>query len=86
MQEELDKIKAEITKRIHDKFLVQFEGNKRKFARAVGCDEKAVRLLFDEGSGMTLNFLFKIGKALKVDPSELLKGLHLDGAEESDNL
>jgi len=55
----------------------KFAGNKLQFAKAAGCDEKALRLIFDEGQGMTLNLLFKLAYALEVPPSELLEGLSI---------
>lgn len=77
MQNELDKIKKELVQRILVVFNKDFEGNNRKFARAVGCDEKTIRLLFDHNQGMTLNLLLKICSAIKITPSELLKDLEL---------
>ena len=77
MQKELEEIKVEVTKRIHKEFMTKFAGNKLQFAKAAGCDEKTLRLLFDEGSGMTLNLLFKLCKALELQASDVLKGLTL---------
>jgi len=77
MQQQLDKIKKEVTERIYKLFMSKFAGNKLQFAKAAGCDEKALRLIFDEGQGMTLNLLFKLAYALEVPPSELLEGLSI---------
>ncbi len=77
MQNELDDLKEKLTKRIHILFIEQYEGNKSQFAKAVGCDEKTLRLIFDFDQGMTINLFFKIAKALKITPSELLKDLEL---------
>lgn len=74
-QQQLDELKAEVTRRIYERFLEKFNGNQREFARAAGCDEKAIRLLFQEKQGMTLNLLFKVSAALGVEASELLNGL-----------
>jgi len=57
--------------------MAKFAGNKLQFAKAAGCDEKTLRLLFEQGQGMTLNLLFKLAYALEVAPSELLEGLSL---------
>lgn len=57
--------------------MTKFAGNKLQFAKAAGCDEKTLRLLFEQGQGMTLNLLFKLAYALEVSPSELLEGLSL---------
>lgn len=77
MQKDLDAIKEEVTARIYGQYMTKFGGNKLRFAKAVGCDEKAIRLLFDNGQGMTLNLLFKISLALEIEPSKLLEGLSL---------
>ncbi|MFT3793651.1 hypothetical protein [Flavobacterium sp.] len=77
MQGQLNEIKAEVTRRIHERFMEKYGGNKLRFAKDAGCDEKTLRLLFDEGSGMTLNLLFKLAKALNVSASELLSDLAL---------
>ena len=78
MQNELDVIKEKITKRIHILFLEQYDGNKLRFAKAVGCDEKTPRLIFDFNQGMTLNLFFKIAEALNVEPTELLRDLKIE--------
>jgi hypothetical protein len=77
MEKELNEIKKELTARIYVIFQKQFNGNKTLFARKVGCSEKAVRLLFDFGQGMSLNLLLKICHAIGMTPSELLDGLAL---------
>ena len=77
MQQQLDKIKEDVTKRVYKLFMSKFAGNKLQFAKAAGCDEKTLRLLFEQGQGMTLNLLFKLASALEVTPSELLEGLSL---------
>ncbi len=75
MQKELDKIKEEVVERIRVVVKKDFDGNNRKFARAVGCNEKSIRSLLDHNQGMTLNMLFKIATAIKTTPSQLLDGL-----------
>ncbi|QRY55554.1 hypothetical protein [Sphingobacterium siyangense] len=77
MEKELNEIKKQLTARIHLVFQQNFNGNKTLFARTVGCDEKAIRLLFDFGQGMSLNLLLKIARAIGKTPSELLDGLAL---------
>ncbi len=78
MQNQLDEIKEKLTKRIHILFLEQYDGNKLRFAKAINCDEKTLRLIFDFNQGMTLNLFFKIAKALNIEPSELLKDLKIE--------
>jgi DNA-binding Xre family transcriptional regulator len=78
MQKQLDILKETITKRIYTLFMEKYNGNKSRFAKDAGCNEKTIRLLFDHNQGMTLNLLFKISYALNVQPSELLKELNLN--------
>lgn len=78
MQNQLDSIKEKLTKRIHILFMEKYDGNKLKFAKSVGCDEKTIRLLFDFNQGMTLNLFFKIANALDVEPSFLIQDLKIN--------
>lgn len=78
MQQQLDKIKVEVTQRVHILFMAKYAGNKSQFAKAAGCDEKTLRLLFEQNQGMTLNLLFKLADALDVPASELIQGLSLN--------
>ena len=77
MQQQLDKLKEEVTIGVYELFMAKFAGNKLQFAKAAGCDEKTLRLLFEQNQGMTLNLLFKLAHALDVPASELLAGLSL---------
>ncbi len=77
MQKQLDKIKQELTHRIHTRFMSKYGGNKLQLAKAAKCDEKTIRKLFDEGQGMTINLLFKLAYALDTSPAKLLEGLIL---------
>lgn len=81
MQKQLDSIKEEVVDRIRIVFLQDFDGNNRKFAKEVGCDEKTIRFLFQHNQGMTLNLLFKIARAINVSPSKLLEGLEFQKEE-----
>lgn len=85
VQKEWDKIQEQITSRIHKEFMAQYGGNKTRFAKKAGCDEKALRKLFEEQMGMSINLLFKLAKALGKDPSEFLEGLRLEDLEESES-
>ena len=77
MQNELDAIQLELTKRIHLLFLEKFNGNKLAFSKAAHCDEKTIRRLFEHQQGMTINLLFKIAFALEIKPIQLLDGLSI---------
>jgi DNA-binding Xre family transcriptional regulator len=77
VQKELDILKETVTKRIYILFMEKYKGNKLRFAKDVGCDEKTIRLIFDYNQGITLNLLFKIAVAIDIQPSELIKDLSL---------
>lgn len=77
MDKELNDIKKEVTQRIYKEFVNKFDGNNRQFAKAVGCNEKTIRLLFDHNQGMTLNLFFKLAAAIDIKPSKLLEGLQI---------
>jgi len=78
VQTELDNIKETLTKRIYILFMEKHNGNKLQFAKKVGCDEKTLRLIFDNNQGMSMNLFFKIAHALEIEPSELIKDLKID--------
>ncbi len=55
----------------------KYKGNKSAFAKDVHCDEKTIRLLFNNSQGMSLNLFIRISHALDVEPSDLLKDLKI---------
>jgi plasmid maintenance system antidote protein VapI len=77
VQKQLDKIKQELTHRIHLRFMSKYKGNKLRLAKAAKCDEKTIRKLFNEGQGMTINLLFKLAYALDTTPAKLMEGLNI---------
>ncbi len=77
MQIQLEYIKEALTARIYKLFMEKYNGNKSRFAKDVGCNEKAIRLLFNHNQGMTMNLFFKIANALDIEPSELIKDLRI---------
>ncbi|WP_395044265.1 helix-turn-helix domain-containing protein [Flavobacterium sp.] len=82
VQKQLDEIKETLTKRIYILFMEKYNGNKSRFAKDVGCDEKTLRLIFNNKQGMTMNLFFKIANALKIKPEDLIKGLQIFKEEE----
>lgn len=56
----------------------KYNGNKLRFAKDIGCDEKTLRLIFDNNQGMTLNLFFKIANALDIEPTDLIKDLKIE--------
>jgi plasmid maintenance system antidote protein VapI len=77
VQKQLNEIKEKLTKRIYILFMEKYNGNKLRFAKDIGCDEKTLRLIFDNNQGMTINLFFKIAHALEIEPTELIKDLKI---------
>lgn len=75
MQKQLEKIEAELSQRLYDRFLVKFEGNKSAFARASHCHEKTVRRVFENKQSITFNLLLRFCGALEVSLVEIVDGL-----------
>ena len=82
MQNEVDNSEAQLSQRIYERFLVKFEGNKSKFARASKCSEGTVRKVFLNKQSVTFNLLLRFSKALDADLCELVKGLDLKTEKE----
>ncbi len=81
MQKQIEQIKqneAKLSQRIYDLFLVKFEGNKSKFARASKCSEGTVRKVFLNNQSITFNLLLRFSSALDVKVEDLVKGLSID--------
>ncbi|WP_258541767.1 hypothetical protein [Parvicella tangerina] len=67
----------EIVRLIESKFDEKFEGNKLRFANAVGCDPKTLRDVFSGNHYMSMNLFLKVCSALEEKPSELLAQIGL---------
>ncbi len=78
LQRELDRIKLEIRNRLYVLFMEKYNGNKLRFAKDVNCDEKTIRLLFDNNQGITINLLFKLANALEIEPAKIIEGLSIN--------
>lgn len=78
MQEQLDKIEAELIERIYKLFMEKFKGNKSAFARAAECRETTIRRILRNEQGISINLLFRICHALEVEITELLKNLSIE--------
>lgn len=82
MQKQIETSEAQLTKRIYERFLVKFDGNKSAFARASKCSEGAVRKVFQNKQSITFNLLLRFSSALDVHLSELVEGLDLKTEKE----
>lgn len=76
MHEQVDEIKKILTSRILQTFYGKVhDRNKLRFTKGMGCDKKAIRLLFNYNQGMTISLFFKITNTLDIEPSGLIKDL-----------
>lgn len=81
MENELVRLKKEVSDRIYSRLQEKFDGNNRELARRVGCHEKTIRTIFAYKQDITLGLLFRICKALDITVSELLDGLEFNPEE-----
>lgn len=77
MQKQIEKIEAELVRRIYTLFLEKFNGNQSEFARASKCSETTVRRVFGNKQRMTIDLSLRMCYALGVDIKELFEGLSL---------
>lgn len=76
MQKYFEQIEADLVKRIYKEFLLKFDGNKSKFAKASSCSETTVRRVFRNEQRMTVDLLLRFCSALEFDINLLFKDLN----------
>lgn len=75
MQSHSEKIEAELVNRLYKEFIIKFDGNKSKFAKASLCSETTVRRVFRNEQRMTVDLLLRFSAALGINFSELFNQL-----------
>lgn len=75
MQNYFEQIEAELVNRLYKEFLIKFDGNKSKFAKASLCSETTVRRVFRNEQRMTVDLLIRFCIALEMKASDLLNHL-----------
>lgn len=75
MQNYFEQIVAELVNRLYKEFLIKFDGNKSKFAKASLCSETTVRRVFRNEQRMTVDLLIRFCIALEMKASDLLNHL-----------
>ncbi|MEY4962712.1 MAG: hypothetical protein RLZZ323_31 [Bacteroidota bacterium] len=75
MQNQFEQIEAQLVKQIYKKFLIEFDGNKSKFAKASSCSETTVRRVLLNKQRMTVDLLLRFCAALEIDVVELFKDI-----------
>ena len=77
MQKQVDQIEVELIQRIYKLFLEKFNGNNSAFAKASHCSETTIRRIFRSKQGVTINLLLRMSHALKIETTDLFKGLSI---------
>ena len=75
MQNYFEHIEVELVKRLYKEFLIKFDGNKSKFAKASLCSETTVRRVFRNEQRMTVDLLLRFCTALGMKVSDLFNYL-----------
>ncbi len=81
MDNEIERLKVEVTKRLYSLHLEKFKGNNVHLAKAADCSESTIRNLFaklndkDKGQDITLGMAFRLCYALSANLSDILKDL-----------
>ncbi|WP_296686870.1 helix-turn-helix domain-containing protein [Flavobacterium sp.] len=73
MQNRFEQIEAQLVTKIYKEFLIKFDGNKSKFAKASTCSETTVRRVFLNKQRMTVDLLLRFCAALEMDVIDLFK-------------
>ncbi len=73
MQNRFEQIEIKLVNKIYKIFLIKFEVNKTKFAKASLCSETTVRRVFDSKQRMTLDLFLRFWFALDINVQEIFK-------------
>jgi hypothetical protein len=66
--EQIEKI---VVEKIYKEFLLKYEGNKSKFAKASFCSETTIRRVFSNNQRMTVDLLLRFCDALDIHINDL---------------
>lgn len=78
MQKKIEQIEAQLVTKIYKEFLVKFDGNKSKFAKASSCSETTVRRVFLNKQRMTVDLLLRFCAALEIDVIKLFNDTEIN--------
>lgn len=73
MLNKYEQIEVELVNKIYKEFLIKYDGNKSKFAKASLCSETTVRRVFSNKQRMTLDLLLRFCDALSVNIIQLFE-------------
>ena len=80
MQKRFEQIEGDLVKRIYKEFLVKFDGNKSKFAKASSCSETTIRRVFRNEQRMTVDLLLRFCFSLEIDIIQLFKDVEINNS------
>lgn len=75
MQKHFEDIEKKLANRIYKEFLVKFDGNNSKFAKASFCSETTVRRVFHNQQRMTIHLLLRFCSALEINVVQLFEDI-----------
>lgn len=78
MHKKIEQIENQLVTKIYKEFLVKFDGNKSKFAKASSCSETTVRRVFLNKQRMTVDLLLRFCAALEIDVIELFNSTDIN--------
>ena len=73
MLNKYEQIEVELVNKIYKEFLIKYDGNKSRFAKASLCSETTVRRVFSNKQRMTLDLLLRFCDALSINVIQLLE-------------
>lgn len=71
MLNKYEQIEVELVNKIYKEFLIKYDGNKSRFAKASLCSETTVRRVFSNKQRMTLDLLLRFCDALNISIVQL---------------
>ena len=71
MLNKYEQIEVELVNKIYKEFLIKYDGNKSRFAKASLCSETTVRRVFRNKQRMTLDLLLRFCDALNISIVQL---------------
>lgn len=75
MNEKYEQIEKVIVKKIYKEFLLKYDGNKSKFAKASFCSETTVRRVLSNKQRMTVDLLLRFCDALNIKITDLFNNV-----------
>lgn len=77
MHNHFEEIEIKLVKKIYKNFLIKFDGNKSKFAKASFCSETTVRRVFNSKQRMTLELFLRFCYALEINVQQIFKDIEI---------